>query len=905
MASNHFLVEHALENVWAQPIQDKQHVLKMARYTSPSGAYKRAQIQRYFVDLPSPSDGAMLWHHVYQIGAAFPMLLALDSLKNKWVRADLIAIAHGTTINVFTESGTEVALCHCWLRQVSDGNILLAVEIREKFNLGKELTTNDMNVQELVQRQLASEPTYFRCYQNARAQSGQWAGRTPSDFKPLSYVYQYVSNSSDFTTFLNKVRAAQLAHGNLGKGRYYIDGFLVGTQNAYRASLHLGRYLTYIHDETVLYDGIVAFTDMGTFTSNLDMGTMKMLLMVDEAVNDVSIHYHDDIDFYVCNHASLTDLDGRGTYIGRVRRDLIRQVTQNAYSIRTPSLQALIAEHSADHLINGKVYIRYIVRDGGMRKGLPFNRERLNDLYKLPLAKIKEAMYGVNSVVPEWRAENLESSDYMKLVSSWYSKINDTMVSKGYGYHALMKVSFSEMVRPVANIYQLAAGYTASPVRNNINASMHRYDRYGVYIGPQNVLIPSRQFFDAQSNVASAEFINMPFSETDDGTYLDQDITSKDLNEYGFRAYVCSWRNGAPLLDWQDVTDSVWYTYTETNGIGKVTWNFPLLDAAGLYPAVRIQNVVHCYKFKPNVNYDGFVRFSITSNQNVAGVMQQRIQKIPSDTLDLFMNGIPLIENVDYYVKWPEVVVTKRMVTAPANTEFHVRHYGLVLGSEASHREPREVGFTKAGILSANKQYDLRNDRNIRIIVDGVIKTREEVRFAEDSTGTLSLDGRPYSIQEYRFPMDNFVPIPVKPLVVEAESIDERVSAYIAPYINPTVTERGFIDGDRYQVVSPLISALLHAMRNFNFLNNGELDGITITDKVIEELAAPYWSLLPYEPIYNGANTAYMNIMPHQYAPLTMEVTARQYIFLEHIIHIYLKDSIDLTPYVKIKTVVT
>lgn len=904
MAANHFLVEHALENVWAQPIQDKQHVLKMARYTPPSGAYKRARIQRYFVDLPPPTDGAMLWHHVFQIGAVYPFLLALDSLKNGWVRADTIATLHGTVIDVFLESGVEIALCHCWLRQVSDGNILLAVEIRDKFNLGKELVINEMQQQELKQRQIADEPVYFRCYQNAKAQSANWAATTPLDFKPISYVYQYVATSADFTLFLNKVRAAQLAHGSVGKGRYYIDGFLVGTQSAYRAGLHLGRYLIYIHDETVLYDGIVPFEDLGTFNSLVETGTMKMVLMIPEAVRDISIHYHDDVDFYITNHPSLSTLDGRGVYVGRVRRDLVRQLTQNAYSLRTASLQSLFAEHASDHLINGKVYIRYIVRDGGMRKGLPFGRERLNDLYRLPIDKIKEAIYGVNSVVPEWRAENLEASNYMKIVSSWYNKIDDTLVSKGYGYHALMKVAFSELIRPVANIYKLAPGYIASPVRNNVNASMHRYDQYGRYIGPINLLIQNRQHFDNQANVASAEFINVPFSETEDGTYIDQDVTSADLEDYGFRAYVCSWQNGAPLLDWYDITGGIWYTYTVTNGVGKVTWNFPLLDAAGLYPAIRIQNLVHCYKFRPIANYGGFTRFSIQSLQNVAGTMVSRVQKIPSDTLDLFMNGVPLIENIDYYVKWPEVVVVKRMTSNPSDTEFHVRHYGLPLGEVKDHREPREAGFTKAGILSANVQYDLRNDRNIRIIVDGVIKTRDEVRFAEEGAGPYSLDGRPYSIQEYRFPMENFVPLPIKPMVVEAEQIDTKVSGYVTPYINPTITQRGFIDGERYQVVSPLISALLHAMNNFNFLDNGELDNITITDKVIEELAAPFWGLMDYEPIHNGADVYYVNILPHQYASV-MEVTARQYVFLEHIIHIYLRDSVDLTPYVKIKTVVT
>ena len=64
----------------------------------------------------------------------------------------------------------------------------------------------------------------------------------------------------------------------------------------------------------------------------------------------------------------------------------------------------------------------------------------------------------------------------------------------------------------------------------------------------------------------------------------------------------------------------------------------------------------------------------------------------------------------------------------------------------------------------------------------------------------------------------------------------------------------------------------------------------------------PIWSLIEYEPILNGADVYYVNILPHQYSTV-MEVTERQYVFLEHIIHIYLRDSIDLTPSVSIKTV--
>lgn len=899
MANTGFLVEHAMTEVWAEPSQDRQHVIQPARYTSISGGYKRARIQRFEVNLPVAMDGADVWHHVYHIGAVYPILLSLESLGNSWVRSDLIAMQYGVMLNVFLESGVTIPLCHTWLRRTVDGNILLAVEIRPSFDLGRQMIQNEFFQQELVKRTLSSERLYFRCYRNERAQEVGYAGSSTRPFKPTQYVYKFINTPAAFTQFLNDVNAVKAEYSNQGKGYYFIDGFMVGLQTGYQANVQLGKWLSYIHDETVLYDALIPFSDVGTYRSDLDNAD-KLLVMIDAARTDLSIHYHDDVDIYLCQGGDVFSNSFKAAYFGEVTRSSVRQVTQNAYGLKRNSVLAVINEHSNDFMRMDNVYIRLVVREGGKRKGLPFHQSRLNDLYKLPLSLIKQALYGVNSVMPEWRAVNLEKSAYMALIGAKWKDVTADLVISAYGYHALQDVCYNELL-PVDNAgnIDLNHGYHNVPSNGGHNASVWCYTN-GKLVDVHNALLTGDLYTQGTGHVTHMEVIPLPVDQLWDGTYIDMDVSSWKLAALGFRAYVCSYQ-GQPLLDWQDVTGGVWYQYTEVDGVGTIAWNYALLDAANLYPAVRVQETVHSYNPEIDPDYNGVLRFNIRSTCNVAGVLEERLQRIASDTLDVFMNGEPLIENIDYYVHWPEVVIVKRNPLPIGETTLQVRHYGNPLTTGAvKHREAREAGFTKLGILSSDAIYNLRNDRNLRVIVDGALKDPSTLRFAENALGLPAADGRPYSIQELRYPLQPFVGNRAKQLADDAALIDSRAEAYLTPYINPTVTGQGFIDGERYQVVSPLISVLLHAMVNFNFLGNGELDAGTLNDVRIAELAEPYWFYLDYEPILNDASVDYVNILPHQYST-PMSISQKQYSFLELLIYYYLKGAVDLTPHVTIQ----
>jgi hypothetical protein len=148
---------------------------------------------------------------------------------------------YGVMLNVFLESGVTIPLCHTWLRRTVDGNILLAVEIRPSFDLGRQMIQNEFFQQELVKRTLSSERLYFRCYRNERAQEVGYAGSSTRPFKPTQYVYKFINTPAAFTQFLNDVNTAKAGYSNHGKGYYFIDGFMAGPQTGYQANVQLGK----------------------------------------------------------------------------------------------------------------------------------------------------------------------------------------------------------------------------------------------------------------------------------------------------------------------------------------------------------------------------------------------------------------------------------------------------------------------------------------------------------------------------------------------------------------------------------------------------------------------------------------------------------------------------------------
>jgi hypothetical protein len=197
-----------------------------------------------------------------------------------------------------------------------------------------------------------------------------------------------------------------------------------------------------------------------------------------------------------------------------------------------------------------------------------------------------------------------------------------------------------------------------------------------------------------------------------------------------------------------------------------------------------------------------------------------------------------------------------------------------------------------------NGYYNIRNDRNIRIVVSGRLTHRTDVRFTETMSGALTTDGRPYAISDYAVAVENFTNQRTLPFRQQAIELDNRVMDYLTTRLPEPATPNGMIMVERWELFSPFCSAVLHALLD-GFLSVGQLD-MAYTDAQVDGWLASYYPLLAVDPCVQPIDLRYVVIYPHQYRTV-VSVTHAQYTFLEYLIGRFLNNRTDLTPAVFIE----
>lgn len=897
MTSRPFLVSHALDHVWCAPPQDLQRLIIPTRYSPSYGAINSVKIFGFSTQVPVVAG--IKFFHVYHIGQLPDVLLTLQGVNVHWKNAQDLANANGNVIDVFLSSGVKVPLAHCWFKRMFDGNILLSVEIHKDFNFGtKTIIDGETNISQQVPRKLSNDTLYFRTYNSSTSHQTAWRDAA-AQLIPVKYYSKKINAGGDFTSFMASANGFEASFGGQGVARYYADGFLITKPTGYSPTLYAGKTLSFYYDEMVIKTFSIPLLSCPSFTSTKDYQTQKLLVLSDKTYG--GIDYFDDIDFYL---TVGTGTAKKGIFLAKVTETAIRMVTHNAYSLNANLVQKMLNDHP-EFANRAAVTLTAYVRVGGMKQGLVHQRSRIEDLYKLTYEQIKQAMTGINSTMPEWRAPALEASAYSTLMGAKWNEVDINLVNQAYGYYAASTVAFNPVQVPDDNTIQFNPGY-CFPMPNPAipNTGVFRYDDDRKLIGQDNFTLGNGDATGTLTHAASyVETFNLPIDDTNDGTLHDQDVISADLVRFGFRAYVCAIVGGIPNEHWEDVTGSPFYTYYP-DGFGgdttpQIKWNYGLLSGANLFPSVRIAKSVLFYDQPVQVvDYPGFILFNVVSTVAWNSLMQSRPQTIPFDTLEIFMDGLTLIEDIDYYVRWPTVCIVKKPTTDIEDTLIQVRAFGYAKSLPLSHRKPREVGFVRGGILSVNGIYDPRNDRNIRTIVAGVPKLRSEVNFDEQNTGALVTDGVPYSIDDYRFNTEAFLPGSTNIAIDDAQALDKRVSDYVTvrlPQYNPPYA---FLEAGKWKVVSPLISAILHAFVNSAFLAAGELD--QAYDNVqVDAWIANLKYLIPFEPSSNNVDLRFVDVRPHQYdTPMTVDIN--HFLFLEYVNRLYLQGSVDITAHVTI-----
>ena len=905
------LKRHALNNIWCEPNQDSQNIFQVDRITPQRGVLNKTPVMWGSITLPKQSYSSRFFYHVYQIGKLSNIVLNIKMIPSKWYSATEICNLNKEVIDVYFDNGCMIPRDLVFLMMLPNGNFIMAIEIVPNLDFGIE-SIIDNDTGELIIRNITldNHSPIIRFYNNGRFYTPEFLASGANTQDPIKATGKSISFLSDYNLFAAEKTKIKNTTNNVGKSLYWINGYIVNEPLVYSTTF-VGEHHYYLWDSSIKSIDFIPVKDLVSFTSTVDLNVRKFVCMLNN--NYDTIDYHDDVDFYLVNKIGN---QYKGVLVPRNISNNVRQVTHNSYAIRSDLLLNLSNDHSFLKDFDN-CQIMAVVRQGGFKRGLVHQSNRINELYRLSRADILQAISGVNALVPEWEAAKLEASDYTTIMRSKIKDITMPMLKSAYGYNAaslyMEKASHDLGVGDLPTSVNLPLGFTVPDAYGLGHRAVFCYDVNGLLIDYYQDYETVETMLIKKPLASVTKHVEVYHGDIDESAnviYTNKQFASVDLASWGFRVY------GIPIDDdgdvigkWLDITDSKYYIYYPDgfggNGIPTIVWNNTLLNQYKIYPAIKLNKYVVCQKFKVSslTNYRGYHIASIHSVKSFDGVDKSETPSIAPGQLDVFLNGYSLIKDIDYFIDWPNVYICRvsNHRDNPLEDEIIVRMRGYCDKATMLPNNFRDTGFLQGSIASVDDEFDIRNDRNSRIIIGGKVYSREKVAFAEEKNETSTIqDGLPFGVSDHWSSVEAYLDINSLDYKEESLDIDKRVEAYLTPRIKTTVPEYNFIITERWQVISPFLSSIINSIKQFNFLSDPKDIKIGAFNKAeIEVTLANYMHLLKVDPCINNPNSDYVLYLPHQYSN-TISVTQAQYALLQYLIDEYLNNMVDLTPYLTI-----
>lgn len=841
ISSPDYLVNHALENVWCSPGQDRQYILSPERITDKWGALATIRLGRRNYNLPSQSDR----YHVFVIGDLPPVILGMITNQEKWIALKAHCNVTSLLIDVYFNNGLHFPLHRSYLLYSRTGQLVLACKDTNKIT--------DIKTERLFMRFRSN--AWFDNNVNIPANKG-------IEVDGIEYI-----SASQFSSFQLKWRTAKNA---VGKAYAFVNGVRVTDINNTTAAM--GDLIEYVRDASVKEVLEFKLRDLNSFHSLLD-GKSKYLV-AREAAGDI-IDYLDDVDFYILNYVQSANY--RGVYFHQNDEGAVRMVTHQDYSIDASYVEQYLLDMGWQNSSNLKLEV--VIRNSGWDRPLVDEHHRIKELYKLDYSSRLKALRGEFSNVEVWRAENLENSAYVKIMGSKPKAITRDLVEQAYGYNAISKLVGNTPIK-----VEVGQTWVKLPYALRSESTVYEYDTYGKLIGwyPNTysreypIRNPACRYIEAYSGKAG---LGLGTIYNDSGYTLEPDV------EYRF--YVANIWNGESLENWRDVTGNTQYVSIVNN---QVVWN---IDRSKFVTAIRTDKTILSYNL--NLNYrDSLLVFSLQAKEKSnSGVVEIENVRIPVDSLDIFLNGWQLIEGIGYHVKWPEIcIVDKNHLAAGSLQKVTVRARGFCK-SDMSRSLPRDVGYVANNTLSRNAYFNVRDDKVSKIVIGGALYTREEVGFSEDGqvlVGDIE-NGTPYQVIHPIIPLGDMVTTDTYLFRERSREVDRVVENFLTEYLPEVLDEVNPIPS-WYKLFSPFCTKLIYDMIN-GILPMTEFMGEYSLEYVRQRLAGYEW-ILEYEPAVKGYDDRYLVLHPHpETDPIGLNIY--QYRLLSRAVDVFLDNKVPLT----------
>lgn len=840
---NNWLVQHAEKNIWCQPANDQRWLFKPARLMSSNGTNYGFQTQGFSIRLPK--TGA--WFHAFQIGSFQHTQVGIKDLGDRWVRLDRIVNAYGILITVYTLGGRTIPLEYVWIRKIQNGNTVICIEQVEGQ---QDFSVADPYIR-FYQGEFLTDPTYTNDY---KCQVIGTVVKTPAERAALMLEY-------------NKLL------GLPGEVFSYINGWMVDDLKV--GDVTLWDYVEFVYDGLVEVSHYLPVSTLSSYHSTLD-DKRKFLLHLPKQTD--TIHFINDI--------SLALFKGKhGVFFHQNKSESLRQVTHNDYGLLVNRLNAYILDND-DWTSMDELTLKVTVRRSGMDRPLIFTHNRIKELYKLDDAQIVSAVSGMSSSVPEWTAAVLEKSAYNRIMAARYGSITKELCTTAYGYNAVTKYAADTPTKVTVVAGRKVAMLTTW---QSIESTAYEYDATGEMIGFYPISQAGiLEYVCSNSNCALVEVIIGKGSGT---LPLVEDAIDYVIDPlYSHRFYLNILKDGAKTYEYEDVTDSDAYEIVDN----KVVWD---VDLERRSPAVLSNKGFLAYGFEGTFE-DGHIKFSI---DNWYDGSNYRPLSIQLETLDIWLEGKLLVPNIDYFVKWPQIVIcNKEHLPAGQYREtpwIDVRCRGLAI----EHKLPK-TGYVVNHLISNNGTFDIRDDKVVHIGVGGATLHREDLIFREDSTvGDNALpNGRPYLINDPTIPLKDLVSEDTYVLRSRSIDVDERIESYLTHYLpTPPDIEHNPITV-LYKLFSPIMNKVIRDMLAGDLVPKADDELYYISTAQFDELMAPYRYLLDYEPTLRKVDLRYVTVHPH-YQDVAIELTPIQMSLVERLNDRYLNNKVIINKLLNIR----
>jgi hypothetical protein len=845
-----YLMQHARDNVWCMPFQDRQSILKLSRLTKDGGERGYVDALWESIALPDKTN----FFHVYQIGQNHPQSIGLPSERQKWFSFQDWGSLNSQVINLYADSGISYPLSMAYVYRADDYNILVAVKIqqwRSNYTPILNLDTQDL---------------YMRLYRNA-----YYFSDTGSQ---LQYKVEYggglVTSATRTGEILSEVQTYRRLNGVVNM---YLNGVWISDVTS--AAVKVGDFLEYCYDAAVARVVDFKVNTLYDFESELD-AKRKYLLHPAKGSSGQTIRYRDDVDVFVY----VTGADGKllGRYYHRNMENSLRMVTHADYSIPVDYVRAYWEGQT--WATEATLRIRLQVRNAGLDRPLILEAHRINELYRLSDTDIVRAMVGIDSTLEEWQAASLEKSLYTAIMRSYYGPEEVRDVLEAYGYNAVSKlVDPSPLtVQTSGNDRFVTLGYGQLN-----NSTMLEYDKDGILLGFYQHSGGERYYVTNDNCTLVEVQVGIGQKQLD----WHQGNTDVDITGYNFETYFCNKVKDVPDLVWKKAVEGVNYQMVGNT----VNW----LHSTTKYEGLVVTDKYFLLYTSQFSALSAVYTFDITHTDTLGTPLT-----LQPGRLALFLNGHPIIENLDYRMGvFPQLTLTStKYLNVGGPNVMTVMGTGFC-GDDMLRDIPTDVGFAYAGYISANNHYDVRDDKVMHLIVGGGVKDPAKAPYAEryGQSGLFPVpNGSPYASYQVHTPIRGISNAAQKALRNAALDFDSRLEDYLtwkrpqAEIVGPSPIT------DFYPLYSPFFTRLVYELEQGTLTSPyTPEDAMSVSAKV-----KPYVALLDVDPCRFDTNVNFSRIYP---VPdrVMRSVSERDYRFLKQVIKLYLNDKLDMSNFFRIE----